>query len=129
MLKGSCLCGAIRYEIDAPVNAISHCHCGQCRKAHGAPFGSYFSVPKQALRFVQGADQVRTYGSSPGIARTFCPHCGSTLQWMKVDSDTTCMTPGTLDSPLGEVAQTHIYTEWKADWYALTDGLPVEPHS
>lgn len=28
MLKGSCLCGGIRHEIDAELVAVTNCHCG-----------------------------------------------------------------------------------------------------
>ena len=37
-LRGSCLCGEVRFEIDGPLMRSSHCHCRQCQKAHGAPF-------------------------------------------------------------------------------------------
>jgi hypothetical protein len=36
MLKGSCLCGQVRYEYDGEITEISICHCQQCRKAQGA---------------------------------------------------------------------------------------------
>ena len=45
MLKGSCLCGGIRYEIDADLGPVTNCHCSQCRKAAGAAFASNASVP------------------------------------------------------------------------------------
>ena len=125
MHHGSCLCGAIHYRIDASFEEITHCHCGQCRKAHGAPFGTYLTVRKDDLHFSKGADQVKTFNSSPGVARTFCPHCGSTLQWMELDSELTAITPGTLDSLLGEIPQRHIYVGSKSDWYHIADGLPV----
>ena len=38
MLKGSCLCGGVRYEIDAELQSVSYCHCSQCRKASGAAY-------------------------------------------------------------------------------------------
>src|SRR5215472_3531580 len=33
-LRGSCLCGGVRFEIDGPLMRSSHCHCRQCQKAH-----------------------------------------------------------------------------------------------
>jgi hypothetical protein len=38
MLSGSCLCGAIRYEIDGKIGPVGHCHCVTCRKAQGGAF-------------------------------------------------------------------------------------------
>ncbi len=52
MLKGSCLCGGIRYEIDADLGPVTNCHCSQCRKASGAAFASNASVPAAAFRFI-----------------------------------------------------------------------------
>ncbi|KSR17162.1 methyl-accepting chemotaxis protein [Pseudomonas aeruginosa] len=53
---GSCLCGALHYRLSSPPHALSHCHCGQCRKAHGAAFASYGSVPVADLHIDRGAD-------------------------------------------------------------------------
>ncbi len=38
-MQGGCLCGGVRYCYDGPIGgslgAVTLCHCGQCRKAHG----------------------------------------------------------------------------------------------
>lgn len=126
--SGSCLCGAVKYRIDAPIESATHCHCSQCRKGHGAAFGSYCTVPWSSFRWVSGEDSVARYHSSPGVTRSFCQHCGATLQWYS-DQQTVGITLGTLDTPLGQVPQKHIYSESKADWYAIADGLPQELRS
>ena len=57
MLNGSCLCGSVAYEVDAPVGPIVHCHCETCRKAHGSAFSSVTSVPRDgAVRDVVGIE-------------------------------------------------------------------------
>jgi hypothetical protein len=35
-MKGSCLCGTVRYEAARLAGPIVHCHCATCRKAHSA---------------------------------------------------------------------------------------------
>ncbi|HAL66088.1 MAG TPA: GFA family protein, partial [Pseudomonas sp.] len=77
--QGSCLCAAIGYELLALPKAVSHCHCSQCRKGHGAAYASYGSVPREALRMLRGADQLAAYASSPTVLRQFCAACGSSL--------------------------------------------------
>jgi hypothetical protein len=126
MHQGSCLCGAVKYKITADINTMTHCHCAMCRKAHGAAFGSYCSFPKDGLRFTQGADAIARFESSPGIFRTFCRHCGSTLQWLDEarHPEQTSIAVGTLDTPLAPVPQKHIFTNSKANWYVINDGLP-----
>ncbi len=40
MITGGCLCGAVRYEIDADQLAddASYCHCSMCRRWSGSAF-------------------------------------------------------------------------------------------
>ena len=76
---GSCLCGAVRYEIaDAP-SETGACHCGMCRKWSG---GIYLGmhVAADAVRF-DGAENVTTYRSSEWAERGFCNICGSSLYY------------------------------------------------
>ena len=55
MLTGSCLCGAVAYEADAPLERIVHCHCQTCRKTHGTAFSSVTAVPREKFRWIRGA--------------------------------------------------------------------------
>lgn len=128
MHSGSCLCGTVKYQIDAPIESASHCHCGQCRKSHGAAFATYGNVRREHFRFTEGEASVSTFSSSPGVSRTFCHCCGSNLQWFSEQPypKWVSVALGTLDTPLPTVEQKHIYTRSKADWYCLNDGLPVD---
>ena len=47
--QGSCLCGAITYQVAMPLKAITHCHCKKCQKSHGAAFASYDSALRSAV--------------------------------------------------------------------------------
>ena len=40
VVRGSCLCGGVKYEIIGPLMRSGHCHCSNCRKAQGAAFRS-----------------------------------------------------------------------------------------
>ena len=96
--QGSCLCTAISYELLTTPKAVSHCHCSQCRKGHGAAFASYGS----ALRILNGAGHITTYSSSESVLREFCAQCGSTLFWSRSQgefSDWVSIALGTLDTP------------------------------
>jgi hypothetical protein len=131
MHSGSCLCGAVKYRINTHIQSAIHCHCPMCRKAHGGAFGTYGNVRRRDFHFTQGEDSLGAYQSSLGVTRTFCKNCGSTLQWFSQHPypDWLSVALGTLDTPLGNIAQKHIFTESKADWYAITDGLPQERRS
>lgn len=126
MHQGSCLCGAVSYEIAGDIERITHCHCSLCRKMHGSAFGSYATVPRERFCFTSGEDAVAAYASSPGVLRTFCRHCGSTLQWLGegVHAGKVSIAAGTLDSPLPPPPQKHIHAGSHASWYRIADGLP-----
>src|SRR5262245_43596332 len=76
MLTGSCLCSAVAYEVDAPLERIVHCHCQTCRKTHGTAFSSVAAVPREKFRWVRGREMLAAIESSPGKFRRFCSNCG-----------------------------------------------------
>ena len=52
---GGCACHAIRYETTAEPVLTLHCHCRDCQRASGGPFSSFFIVPAEAFKLVQGS--------------------------------------------------------------------------
>ncbi|WNW13921.1 GFA family protein [Pseudomonas sp. DTU_2021_1001937_2_SI_NGA_ILE_001] len=118
--QGSCLCQSIRYELLSSPRAVSHCHCGQCRKGHGAMFASYGSVPREALRIVVGMENLTAFDSSPTVRRAFCSRCGSTLFWSRTEgefADWVSVALGTLDTPFTPAKQKHVYVPEGQPWY------------
>src|SRR5260221_12862403 len=79
MLRGSCLCGGVRYEISGALSGALNCHCSMCRKAHGAAFRSRARVRAADFSWVEGEELVTYYESSAGNRRVFCRVCGSAL--------------------------------------------------
>jgi hypothetical protein len=118
--QGSCLCTAVRYELLTPPKAVSHCHCSQCRKTHGAAFASYGSVARGALRILRGSDRIKTYASSETVRREFCMECGSSLFWSRSDgefSSWVSIALGTLDTPFLPDKQKHVHVDSAAPWF------------
>ncbi|RON86653.1 ribulose phosphate epimerase [Pseudomonas chlororaphis] len=127
---GSCLCGAVEYQLLSRPKALSHCHCSQCRKSHGAAFASYGSVLRSDLRIVQGAGSLQSYRSSESVLRQFCGQCGSSLFWSRDQgehADWISIALGTLDTPFTADKQKHIQVAFKASWYEIQDNWPQEP--
>src|SRR5262250_1868157 len=99
MLTGSCLCGSVAYEVDAPAGPIVHCHCPTCRKAHGTAFSSVSNVPRENFRFVRGEELLIAFESSPGKFRKFCSRCGSHIVADRPAQPTVLLRLGCLDTP------------------------------
>ncbi len=125
MPTGSCLCGAVRFDVAGDLPPPSVCHCSQCRKQSGHTWSST-DVPSADVT-IRGADAVRWFRSSPGAQRGFCGTCGSFLFWRGDDSDEISIAMGALESPTGTHLAFHIYVADKGDYYDIGDGLPQYP--
>lgn len=125
MLKGSCLCGGVRYEAEGPLMFMARCHCVQCRKASGAEFATNASVRADTFRVVCGADLLGSYAWSPGQERVFCSRCGSPLFKRAADKpDQVRIRLGGLDVEIEQRPLFHVFVAEKPDWSEIGDGLP-----
>lgn len=128
MLHGSCLCGAVRYEIAGPLHEMHHCHCSRCGKAHGAAFSTFARLAAADFRFTAGAERVRRHRSSPPVARSFCADCGARLTFaFDGMPEALWVAVGTLDDDPGIRPSSHIFAASRAPWHAIADDLPQWP--
>ena len=127
MLKGSCLCGAVAYEVDAEIGPIVHCHCQTCRKAHGSAFSSVSPAAKDKFRFVRGEELLTSYESSPGKFRRFCSRCGSQIVAERTESSNMLLRLGCLDTPVETQPRAHIWRSDAASWYDPKIQIPELP--
>ena len=124
MLKGRCLCGKVRYQINKPLIAADHCHCSMCRRQHGAAFATYAQCTADSFEWVAGEALVKTYYSGADLAAgwSFCTECGSTLAAASQDK-VTSITLGTLEGEVDITPSSHIFVDSKASWYKICDNL------
>jgi hypothetical protein len=120
--KGSCLCGAVRFEVDAALNPPDACHCTQCRKQSGH-FWASTDVYRTALE-IHGAENIVWFQSSEKVQRGFCSVCGSVLFWDPLEKDVIAVAMGAFDSPTDTRLEMHIFVSDKGDYYEIEDGLP-----
>jgi hypothetical protein len=128
MHRGSCLCGGIGYELDAPLTEIGMCHCGMCRKASGTAFATNAPVPADRFRVTRGAELLSAYQSSPGKQRVFCRVCGSPI-YSKSEQKPGVLRIrlGSLDTAVGRQPDYHFFVDAKADWHEIEGSLPRYP--
>lgn len=125
MHTGSCLCGAVRFEVAVALPPPDACHCTQCRKHTGHYFVST-DVPRSALT-LHGAENVTWFRSSEKVRRGFCSTCGSSLFWDMMEREWIAVAMGAFDSPTGTRTRIHIFVADKGDYYDITDGVPQFP--
>lgn len=122
MNESSCLCGAVTWALDAPIEHLSHCHCSRCRKAHGVAFATYAMASVEPFR-MSGREHVVRWESSPDFFRAFCGRCGSVVPGDPYEG-LVFLPAGNLDGdPLARPIA-HIFVASKAPWFEITDTLP-----
>ncbi|MFG5384549.1 GFA family protein [Yoonia sp. R2-816] len=122
MHRGSCLCGAVTFQVTGDLPQPSACHCVACRK-HSGHFEASVDIPADTLT-ISGEAHVRWYQSSEKVRRGFCDICGSTLFWDPVFRDWTAVAMGAFDTPAQTKLAMHIFVSEKGDYYDIADGLP-----
>ena len=124
---GRCLCGAIAVEIRGALRDVVVCHCGQCRRQHGAP--PSYTAAAWADVSVNGRKHLKWYQSSQDARRGFCRICGTSLFWEPMGSGRVSIAAGCLDKPTNLRTVRHIFVTDKGDCYEIKDGLEQLPHS
>jgi hypothetical protein len=124
-IEGHCLCGAVRYRIDAAPLAMYHCHCAQCRHASGASFATNLLVRTESFSVTAGAQALASFESSPGKQRYFCLRCGSPIfSAAEATPQIRSVRGGTVAGDPGVRPTAHIHVASKSAWFEITDGLP-----
>lgn len=132
MLKGSCLCGAIKYEVEPVAGKVFNCHCSQCRKSHGTAFATQAFAHGKTLRFIKGEEFLAEYSGHGGV-RAFCRICGSRL--MNYASDKRVYFSVALSSIDGDEngkdhtarPVAHAFVDSKATWHTPSEDIPSYP--
>jgi hypothetical protein len=123
-IRGSCLCGEVRWSYDAPFSAMLHCHCSVCRKHHGSLFATFVAGPLDTFHWRGGTEQIATWQSSEKGRRCFCSVCGSAVPLVFTEAKRVFLPAGGLDGELGIRPQMHIFVGSKSPHYQIADGLP-----
>ena len=127
VLRGGCLCGAIRFECrKEPMTAI-FCHCRTCQKFHSAPYAACALMPQGAIVVLSGEPvRYEVIGDSGAVVfREFCGRCGTQLfSGSSSFPHSKTVKIATLDDPAAISPVAHLHTENRIPWACIDDGLP-----
>lgn len=123
MINGSCLCGAVAFEISGRPRSLSYCHCSRCRKAEGV-FAAVLIGAAEDFHLIRGAEQIaRILPQEPWThARAFCRACGSALGELQSGS-IYVVAASALDDDPGLRPTAHLNVASKPAWYEIDDDL------
>ena len=125
VIRGSCLCGGVRFQVRPPFLRANHCHCSRCRKHSGTAVSTQARVPRERFELLQGEPLIRVYGEGQGAVKAFCTVCGSSLfggKWPHGKEISIRL--GAFDDDPGIRPQFHTYVGSRAPWDEITDALP-----
>jgi hypothetical protein len=127
ILRGSCLCGSVQYEISGEPAKFYHCHCQRCRKATGTGHASNLLVKPGALKWIKGEDLIKSYKvpEAKRFTNCFCSVCGSRVPRHSKETDMIIIPAGSLDSVPAIRPQARIFWDSRANWSCTGDELPV----
>lgn len=129
--SGSCLCGAVRYEVAGEFQSFFLCHCSRCRKGTGSAHGANLFSTTARIVWLSGEDQIRTYRVPDSRhERSFCVACGGAVPGVQMKGRLLVVPAGGLDSAVSLRPNAHVCVASSADWdsdlndVARLDGMP-----
>jgi len=127
---GGCLCGAVRFRIDAdPLSGVA-CHCRDCQYISGGAEADFAAVPRNAFTKLSGAETVyrSTADSGAAIWRAFCPVCGTPLfSGSESSPDLLFVMAGSFDDPAAFKRRLHIWMRSAPPWHLTEPDVPAFP--
>lgn len=82
MIDARCSCGALALSLPGPSQLVVACHCLDCQRRTGAPFGVGAFYAADAVTISgPSKEYVRTAASGGKVRSHFCPDCGATVYW------------------------------------------------
>jgi hypothetical protein len=130
-LQGGCLCGAVRFEITAPLRSAGYCHCTNCQRRTGTGSSANGRVPRAGFRLLQGTAELRAFEPPTGVPKLFCATCGSALfSGDPLGDEEVAVRLGALDRDPGIRPQYRQFVDSAAPWEPVPeDDLRRYPRS
>jgi hypothetical protein len=126
--SGSCLCTAVRFEIDGDFARFYLCHCEYCRKDTGSAHAANLFSGTAVLRWLSGEEKVAQF-TLPGTrhSKAFCSVCGSALPRQQMGGQFVVVPAGSLNTEVVLRPDAHIFTASRANWDQALETVPSLP--
>ena len=120
---GRCRCGEVRFETSGQPVLVEYCHCRSCRHSVGAPLMAWAGFKRGEFSFLSGDPTV--YEPAPGVRRTFCGRCGTSLTLADERfASEIYVALASFDDAESPVPELHIWRSQRLSWLETTDDLP-----
>ena len=129
MIGGGCLCGAVRFEIDAAPMAVRTCWCRLCQYLGGGTAMVNVCFPADKVRISGDIRYHQSTADSGNVMqRGFCPTCGTPLtSAAESRSHLLFIRAGALDDPAPYAPEATIWTQEAPCWALISKDIPQYP--
>ncbi len=121
-ITGRCHCGEVRFNVTGDPVLTEFCHCPSCRRAAGAPLMAWAAYGRADFEVTAG--EPVAHASSPGVTRTFCGRCGSSLTLTDERIAEIYVAIAAFDDPEAVTPDIHIWRSHRLSWVETADDLP-----
>lgn len=125
-ITGSCLCGAISFEVVNTFEKLFLCSCEQCRQITGSAFSANLFVSIEGFDWVMGTEKIASY-QVPGrdISKSFCRVCGAGVPWANADATKMIVPAGSLSEPANVAECLRIFASEQPAWASELEQVPA----
>jgi hypothetical protein len=130
-LTGGCGCGAVRFEVSAPLRSAVYCHCTRCQRRTGTAASASAAPEPGSFKITAGEEHLRAWRPEGGFEKWFCGECGSAIYSRHPDDpDRMSIRLGAFDTDPGIRPSKRQFVAYAASWEPIPDdGLPRFPES
>lgn len=120
MIKGSCCCGAVQFELTDKPSMMGMCHCSRCRKVGAS---SLVFVKSDKFRITAGRDRITVYKAEPPYKydRCFCSVCGTALGEVLSKMESFPINANCIDDEIEIENKFHEFVSEKPSWFKIGD--------
>lgn len=125
--SGSCLCGAVQYNIKGSPVRFYHCHCARCRKVSGTGHATNIMIQANKVDWLKGESEITRYKvpEAERFTNAFCQTCGSRLPRFDDVLGMVILPAGSLEVDISIKPEARIFWDSRAEWSCSGDDLPV----
>ncbi len=121
----TCYCRRVRIELELPTKFVAHCHCSNCRRAHGAPFVTWAGFLESQVRVAAGQEDLVPYVTDTEATRSFCRVCGTTLLFRSPRwAGEIHVAAASVEGELDREPEAHAFADRAVAWCPISDDLP-----
>jgi hypothetical protein len=129
-MKANCQCGKLTANVTDDAEAMTiACHCLDCQRRTGSPFGTIAYFPREAVTVTgHPREYTRTGDSGQTLTRGFCPECGAAV-YVKASRmpEITGVPVGAFADPSFAAPIRSVYEQSKHQWVALPEASTHHP--